>query len=262
MPRFAANLTMMFHEVPFLERFERARAAGFTAVEFLFPYAFEPAAIRRMLDEAALQCVLFNTPPGDWDRGERGLAALPGREQEFRAALQRALEYAGELDCPRIHVMAGVVPEGADREACTRTFVENLKWAAEKAAPLGVTLTVEPINTRDIPGYFLNTQEQAREILERVGADNVRLQFDFYHCQMMQGDLTRRFTEALPLVAHVQIANVPGRHEPDFGEIDYRWIFAKLDELGYTGWVGCEYRPRGETEAGLGWFAPWREGRG
>ncbi len=262
MPRFAANLSTMFHEVPFLERFARARAAGFQAVEFLFPYAFDVAAIRHMRDEAALQVVLFNTPPGDWDRGERGLAALPGREAEFREALERALDYAGELDCPRIHVMAGVVPEGVDPAECERVFVANLRWAAERAEPLGIRLCIEPINTRDIPGYFLTTHEQARRILEAVGHERVRLQFDFYHTQMMQGDLTRRFEEMRPLVEHVQIAGVPGRHEPDHGEIHYPWIFRRLDELGYGGWVGCEYRPRHGTEEGLGWLRRWREAQG
>ncbi len=259
MPRFAANLSMMFHEVPFLERFERARAAGFQAVEFMFPYAFDVAAVRHMRDEAALQVVLFNTPPGDWDRGERGLAAVPGREADFRQSFERALDYAGELDCPRLHVMAGVVPEGVAVDECERVFIDNLRWAAERARPLGIRLCLEPINSYDMPGYVLTTHEQARRILTAVAQENVRFQFDFYHTQRMQGDLTRRFEEMRPLVEHVQIAGVPGRHEPDVGEIHYEWIFRRLDELGYAGWVGLEYRPRHGTEEGLGWLRRWQQ---
>ncbi|GBD42675.1 Putative hydroxypyruvate isomerase YgbM [bacterium HR40] len=258
MPKFAANLSMMFHEVGFLERFGRAAACGFRGVEFLFPYAFDAAAIRVKLEDSGLEQVLFNLPPGNWDAGERGIAALPGREEEFARTVEQALEYAEELDCRLLHVMAGVVPSDADRASCEEVYVRNLALAADRAAASGRTVLIEPINTRDIPGYFLNYQRDARRIIERVGADNLRLQLDLYHCQIMEGDLSMHIREYLPFIGHIQIAGVPGRHEPDIGEINYAWLFDLLDELGYTGWVGCEYRPAHETEAGLGWFARWR----
>lgn len=258
MPKFAANLSMMFHEVGFLERFARAAACGFRGVEFLFPYAFDAAAIRVKLEESGLEQVLFNLPPGNWDAGERGLAALPGREEEFAKGLDLALEYAAELDCRLLHAMAGIVPADADRKACEDVYVRNLALAAKKASEDGRTVLIEPINTRDIPGYFLNYQRDARRILERVGADNLKLQLDLYHCQIMEGDLAMHIREYLPVVGHIQIAGVPERHEPDIGEVNYVYLFELLDTLGYDGWVGCEYRPAHATEDGLGWYARWR----
>ncbi len=258
MPRFAANLSMMFHETGFLRRFEAAARCGFRGVEFLFPYAFDAAAIRARLDASDLRQVLFNFPPGDWEAGERGIAALPGREEEFAASIDQALLYAAELDCPRLHVMAGILPPDIDPQAAENVFVDNLRRAAERAAEDGRTLLIEPINRRDMPGYFLSYQADARRIIERVGADNLRLQLDLYHCQIMEGDLAMHIREYLPLIGHVQIAGVPERHEPDTGEVRYSYLFDLLDELGYAGWVGCEYRPAHATEAGLDWFRAFR----
>jgi len=253
MPRFAANLSMMFNEVPFLERFARARAAGFDAVEFLFPYEHEPAHVAAALRDAGLEQALFNMPPGDWAAGERGIACLPGREAEFAAGIDAALEYARALDCPRLHCMAGLVPIGVDPAEAERTYTRNLALAAERLAAEGRTLLIEPINHRDVPGYLLSRQDHARGIVERMGLANLRVQFDVYHCQIVHGDLTRWLESQMPIVGHVQIADVPERHEPGSGEINYRHVFATLDRLGYAGWVGCEYRPAGVTEAGLGW---------
>ncbi len=258
MPRFAANLSMMFADSPFLERFARAHAAGFEAVEFLFPYEFPPEALAAELRRFSLTQALFNLPPGDWARGERGLAALPGRRDEFRQSVETALRYASALGCRTLHCMAGVLPAGADLAACEEIYVENLRFAARRCAEEGITLVIEPINTRDIPGYFLNYQAQARRIIERVGEANLKLQLDLYHCQIMEGDLTRHIEAYADIIAHVQIAGVPERHEPDVGEINYPYLFAVLDRVGYSGWVGCEYRPKGRTEDGLGWFAPYR----
>lgn len=254
MPKFAANLSMMFNEVDFLDRFDAAAMAGFKGVEFLFPYAWEAEAIRDRLKAAGLTQALFNLPAGDFEKGDRGFAALPGREADFDAALDKALDYAVTLDCKLLHVMSGLVPEGTSREACTETLIANLKRAAPKAAAKGKTLIIEPINTRDIPRYFLNTQAQARAILEAVAADNVGLQFDFYHCQIVEGDLAKTFEAQLDLVRHVQIAGVPERHEPSVGEINYPYLFDLMDRLGYRGWVGCEYRPQAGTVEGLGWM--------
>ena len=258
MPRFAANLSMMFTDVPFLERFGRAAAAGFEGVEFLFPYEHPAEAIAAELDRHGLTQALFNLPPGDFAKGERGIACLPGREAEFREGVETALRYAAATRCRALHCMAGLLPEGADRTRHEAVYVENLRHAARRCAEAGITLVIEPINTRDIPGYFLNYQHQARRILERVGEPNLKLQLDLYHCQIMEGDLARHIREFADITAHVQIAGVPERHEPDLGEVNYPYLFAVLDELGYGGWVGCEYRPKGRTEDGLGWFAPWR----
>ncbi len=258
MPRFAANLSMMFTDVPFLERFGRAAAAGFEAVEFLFPYEHPPEAIAVELDRHGLTQALFNLPPGDFAAGERGIASLPGREAEFREGVETALRYAAATRCRTLHCMAGLLPRGADRAEHEAVYVENLRHAARRCAEAGVTLVIEPINTRDIPGYFLNYQHQARGILERVGEPNLKLQLDLYHCQIMEGDLARHIREFADITAHVQIAGVPERHEPDLGEVNYPYLFAVLDEVGYGGWVGCEYRPKGRTEDGLGWFVPWR----
>ncbi|MCS6877168.1 MAG: hydroxypyruvate isomerase [Geminicoccaceae bacterium] len=258
MPRFAANLSMMFTEVPFLERFGRAAAAGFEAVEFLFPYEFAPEAIATELSRHGLVQALFNLPPGDWGKGERGIAALLGREEEFRTGVEKALAYAAATGCTTLHCMAGVVADSADRSRHERAYVDNLRYAARRCARAGITLVIEPINTRDIPGYFLNYQAQARQIIEKVGEPNLKLQLDLYHCQIMEGDLARHIESYADIIAHVQIAGVPERHEPDVGEINYPYLFDVLDRVGYSGWVGCEYRPKGRTEDGLGWFAPYR----
>lgn len=257
MPRFAANLSMMFAERPFLERFAAAAAAGFEGVEFLFPYEHEPDEVRAALDAAGLAMALFNCPPGDWRAGERGMCAIPGREAEFRDAFATALRYAETIRPDRLHVMAGLT-SGPDARAA---YVENLRWAAAKAPDR--TLVIEPINSRDIPGYFLNRSDEAVAIIEAVGAPNLRLQFDLYHAQIMEGDLTRRLERLMPLIGHVQIAGVPDRNEPDAGEVNFPHLFATLDRLDYAGWVGCEYRPAGRTEDGLAWFhrATGRDGR-
>lgn len=260
MPRFAANLSMMFQEHAFLDRFAAARGAGFEAVEFLFPYAFPAEEVAAKLRENGLTQALFNLPPGDWDKGERGFAALPGREAELGPAIETALRYAAALDCPRVHLMAGIPPADADRAACRRAYVANVRQAAQACRAQGRDLLLEPINTRDMPGYFLSYQREGRAVIEEVGLDNVKLQLDLYHCQIMEGDLATHIRELLPVTGHIQIAGVPGRHEPDVGEINYPYLFELLDSLGYQGWIGCEYRPRGRTEDGLGWFAPYRRG--
>lgn len=255
MPRFAANLSMLFTDVPFLERFERAAAAGFEAVEYLFPYDHDASVIRDLLGTHALRQVLFNLPPGDWQAGDRGTAALPGREDEFRRAVDAAIEYALVLQCPLLHAMSGVLPPGADRAACERTFVGNIRHAADQAAGHGITVLVEALNDRDVPGYFLAHQRDAAALVRKVARPNVSVQLDYYHAQIMDGDLTR-LTETLDF-GHVQIASIPDRHEPDEGEVDYTHIFDVLDRTGYGGWVGCEYHPRKDTDSGLDWVRPY-----
>ncbi len=251
MPRFAANLSLMFTEMPFLARFEAAARAGFTAVETLFPYAHPVAELATQLHVNGLEQVLFNGPPGDFvHAGERGLAAIPGRETEFFEGLMLALEYASALRCPKLHVMAGLTHQGANRV----TFVHNMRRAARLAAPCNVQLLIEPINTRDIPGYLINRTAEALALIALIGEANVGLQFDIYHRQIMEGDLLAAIDEFGAYAAHVQIAQPPDRGEPDEGEIDYRRIFGALDAVGYTGWVGCEYKPRGDTVAGLSWL--------
>ena len=261
MPRFAANLTMLFGEVPFLDRFEAAARAGFRGVEYLFPYEWPAAELRARLDRHGLVQVLHNLPAGDWGKGERGIACLPDRVAEFRAGVARAAEYAAALGCPRVNCLAGIAPAGADPARLRETLVGNLRFAAARLGDAGIRLVVEPINTRDMPGFFLHRTAQALSVLDEVGAPEVGLQYDAYHMQVMEGDLARTLENCLPRIGHVQIADVPGRHEPGTGEIHYPFLFDLLDRLGYAGWVGCEYRPAGTTEAGLGWFAPWR-GRG
>lgn len=256
MIRLAANLSMLFPERAFMERFSAAAAAGFQGVEYLFPYAFDARELRSALDDNALSQVLFNLPPGDWEAGERGLASLPGREAEFRDSVVEGIRYAQALDCPRLHAMAGLMPEGADaatRDAHLATYLENLRSAAGELEKVGKTLLIEPINGRDMPGFFLQRQGQAREVIERVGADNLKVQFDLYHCQIVEGDLIRNMEAQFPHIGHVQLAGVPERHEPDLGEVNYPAVLAHLDALGYQGWVGCEYRPAGDTRAGLAW---------
>ncbi len=264
MPQFAANLSMLYGEFDFLDRFGAAAADGFRAVEFLFPYAFDRRELRRRLDEHGLTQALFNAPPGDFARGERGLASLPGREDEFRRGIaEQALPYAQALPCQRIHVMAGLLPPGAERERHRETYLANLAWAAAQAATAGVTLCIEPINPRDMPGYFLNRQDEAHAIVQAVGAPNLKVQFDLYHCQIVEGDVETKLRRYLQgpdagRVGHIQVAGVPDRHEPDQGELNSAYLFERLDALGWRGFVGAEYRPRAGTRAGLGWFAPWK----
>jgi 2-dehydrotetronate isomerase len=253
MPRFAGNISTMFSDRPFAERIQAAADAGFKAVECQFPYEVGAEELEARLDRAGLDLVLLNAPPGDFAAGERGLAGLPGREAEFRAALERALEYASRLGCPRIHVMAGMQPQGVAREACLEAYRANLRVAADACGRAGKIGVIEPINSRDMPGYLLNTPAEAAAIIEDLGADSLRLQFDFYHVQIMTGDLAKSFERHLPLIGHVQIAGVPERHEPDTGEINYPYLFDLMDRLGYAGWVGCEYFPAGRAEEGLGW---------
>ncbi len=254
MPKFAANLSMMFNEVPFPERFAAAAKAGFSAVEFLFPYEHAPREVAGWLKEGGLQNVLFNLPPGDWAAGERGITSLPGREAEFQAGVAKALEYAEALGTPRLHAMAGLFPDGADRAAHHAVYVANLRYAAQALAKRGLTLLIEPINHRDIPRFFLHSQAQAHAIREEVGEPNLKVQMDFYHVQISEGDIAMKLRRYFDQVGHIQIAGVPDRGEPDDGEVDYSYLFRVLDELGYAGWVGCEYRPRAGTEAGLGWL--------
>jgi len=254
MLKFAANLTMMFNEVEFPERFGEASRAGFRGVEYLFPYAYPAAELAEALRTHGLTQALFNCPPGDWSNGERGLAALPGREQEFRANLDTALEYARVLDCRTLHVMAGIPEPAVSPDSAWNVYLENLRIAASRAANEGRVVVIEPINTRDMPGYFLKHSEQARRAIEAVGADNLGLQLDLYHCQIMEGDLATHLWELKHLIRHIQIAGVPERHEPDQGEVCYEYLFKVIESLNYPGWIGCEYRPQGATVDGLGWF--------
>ena len=265
MPRFAANLTMLWNDVPFLDRFGEAAEAGFRAVEFLSPYEFQSRELVERARAHDLEVVLFNAALGDWAGGDRGLASIPGREHEFAAEFAGALRYAQALGTQRLHVMAGLLPEGADadeRARRVRTYVRNLRLACEEAAPQGVTVLIEPINPFDMPNYLLSTQHEAHAIRAEVGAPNLKVQMDFYHCQMVEGDLANKFRRWQPHIGHVQIAGVPGRHEPDSGEINYPFLFRLLDDLRYDGWVGCEYKPLASTTAGLAWFYRLLERKG
>lgn len=255
MPRFAANLTLLFAEFPFLDRFAAAKAAGFKAVEFQEPYKYGIEELTRRVSVAGLPVVLFNAPMGDAAAGERGLAAQPKREADFDATIATALTYARALDCKQLHVMAGLA--AGDRATQEAVYVENLRRAADRADDEGVTLLIEPLNARDNPGYFLNSTVAASALLDRIGRRNVGLQLDLYHCQISEGDLAQHLRGLYGRYPHLQIANVPGRHEPDRGEINYSFLFDILDELGYAGWVGCEYRPKSGTVAGLGWARRW-----
>ncbi|HEX8540634.1 MAG TPA: 2-oxo-tetronate isomerase [Pseudomonas sp.] len=258
MPRFAANLSMLYPQHDFLARFAAAAADGFEAVEYLFPYNFSAQELKQQLSDNGLVQALFNAPPGDWAAGERGIASLPGRESEFRIGIERALDYASVLGNDRIHVMAGLLPSEALRERHQAVYLENLGYAAAQAAKAGITVLIEPINTRDMPGFFLNRQDQAQAICKEVGAANLKVQFDFYHCQIVEGDVISKLRRDFAGVGHIQIAGVPDRHEPDMGELNYSWLFEEIDRLGYTGWIGCEYRPKGDTSEGLQWLRDWR----
>ena len=261
MPRFAANLSMMYVEHPFLERFAAAAADGFAAVEYLFPYDWPADTLAATLKASGLAQVLFNAPPGDFANGERGIASLPGREEEFRSGVARALDYAAALACPRVHLMAGLVPAGSTREAQRPTYLKNLAWAARQADDAGIDVLIEPINTRDIPGYFLNRQDEAHAVLAEIASPRLKVQMDLYHCQIVEGDVAMKLRQYLPTgrVGHLQIAGVPERHEPDLGEVNYPYLFGVIDALGFDGWIGCEYRPAAGTSAGLGWLRRERE---
>jgi hydroxypyruvate isomerase len=254
MPRFAANLSMMFTEVPFLERFERAARAGFEAVEFLFPYAHPVAELQAALAAHRLKVVLHNMPAGHWDAGDRGMACDPARVGEFREGVAMAIEYATGLKSPNLHCMAGKAPAGVDHARLRETFVANLQHAAAETRKAGLGLLIEPINVYDIPGYFIKHSQEALAIIDDVGADNLKLQYDIYHMQRMEGELAATIARHLARIGHIQIADNPGRNEPGSGEINYPFLFAHLDRIGYAGWIGCEYKPAATTEAGLGWF--------
>ena len=262
MPRFAANLSMMYPEHAFLDRFAAAAADGFVAVEYLFPYEWPAERLATALAGNGLKQVLFNAAQGDFAAGERGIAALPGREAEFRSAIERGLDYAAALACPRLHVMAGLAPRAESRPAMCATYLANLAWAADRAAAARVDVLIEPINTRDIAGYFLNRQDEAHAIVAAVGAPNLKVQMDLYHCQIVEGDVATKLRTYLPTgrVGHLQIAGVPERHEPDVGEVNYPYLFDVVDALGWDGWIGCEYRPKAATSAGLGWLRALRSG--
>jgi hydroxypyruvate isomerase len=254
MPRFAANLSMMFQEAPFLERFGAAALEGFRGVEYLFPYEFPVEAIAEQLERHGLENVLFNMPAGNWTAEERGITCLPGREAEFAEGVARAMAYAVRLKTTRVHAMAGIAPAGEEPAAVRATYIANLRYAAAELARHGIALLIEPINTRDMPGFFLNTQAQAYAVLDEIGAPNLKMQMDLYHMQIMEGDLETKLRRYSAQCGHVQVAGVPQRHEPDTGEVRYEHLFRVLDEIGYTGWVGCEYRPAGRTADGLGWL--------
>ncbi len=258
MPRFAANLTLLFNEVAFLDRFAAARRAGFTAVEYLFPYAFDEHVLAAKLREHGLAQVLHNLPAGDWEKGERGIAILPERTGEFQDGVGRAIAYAKALGCPQLNCLAGILPPNLAADRAEATFVENLRFAARALAREGLRLLIEPINTRDIPGFFLCHTAQALRIIDLVRESNLLLQYDAYHMQVMEGDLTSTILRHRARIGHVQIADNPGRHEPGTGEIRYPFIFDELDRAGYEGFIGCEYKPLTTTEAGLGWFEPYR----
>src|ERR1700722_1424203 len=254
MPRFNANLTWLFQEKPFLERFAAAAQAGFTGIEILFPYDHPASEIRSALQSNGQEMVLINAPPGDFAAGERGLAAIPGRERDFQKTFGEALDYAATLDCKRIHIMSGITREW-DQADAHRTFLTNLEYALEKVEKSGVSILIEPINTRDFPGYFLTTVEQADGILQELSHPELKIQFDWYHAQIMGGDLARRTEKLFSKIGHFQLAGVPDRAEPDSGEVNFPYLFHLVDALHYDGWIGCEYRPRGRTEEGLGWLS-------
>jgi 2-dehydrotetronate isomerase len=261
MPRFAANLTMMYNEHAFLDRFAAAAQDGFKAVEYLFPYDFPADEIKARLERHGLTQALFNAPPGNWAAGERGMASLPGREDEFRRGIDTALEYTRVLGNRKLHVMAGLLGADQSRERHRELYLENLAYAARTAQAEDVLIVIEPINTRDMPGYFLNRQDDAQTICAEVGAPNLKVQFDCYHCQIMEGDLAMKLKRDMADVGHIQVAGVPERHEPDTGELNYPYLFEVIDKLGYDGWIGCEYWPRAGTSEGLGWLRPYLQHR-
>jgi len=254
MPQFAANLTMLFNEVPFLDRFEKSAKAGFKAVEFLFPYPFSASEIKQKLEQHQLKLILHNLPAGDWDAGERGIACHPDRKEEFRAGVAKAIEYAKVLGVHQLNCLAGKAPAGVDPKVLHSTFIDNLRYAAAELKKANLRLLIEPINTYDIPGFFLNTTRQAVDVLAEVGADNLFIQYDIYHAQRMEGELANTMEKNLSKIGHIQLADNPGRNEPGTGEINYGYLFKFIDRIGYQGWIGCEYKPATNTEAGLGWI--------
>lgn len=255
MPNFAANLTMLFNEYPFLDRFQAAKDAGFDAVEFLFPYDHTVPEVAKRVRDAGLAVALFNMPPGNWSAGERGIAALPDRKEEFQTGVARAIEYARAMECKTLHLMSGLVPNVADREAALGTYADSLRYAADACRDIGATVVIEPLNSRDVPGYLISDVEMAQTLVDAVDRPNVGIQFDMYHVQIMEGDLAKRFEAHLDDIKHVQIAGVPERYEPNIGEINYPYLFGLMDRLGYQGYVGCEYNPRGTTMDGLDWLS-------
>jgi len=257
MPRFCANLTMLFNEVEFVDRFEAAARAGFKGVEYLFPYSHEKDLLADRLRQNDLVQVLHNLPPGDWDSGERGIACHPDRTGEFQDGVGQAIEYATALECGQVNCLAGIAPEGVDPDRLRTTLVDNLGFAADRLSSHGIKLLIEPINTRDIPGFFLNHTTQAMEIIDAVVSDNLALQYDIYHMQIMEGDLAPTIERLLGSIAHMQLADNPGRHEPGTGEINYPFLFQHIDRLGYEGWIGCEYKPATATDEGLAWVKPY-----
>ncbi|MGJ4956939.1 hydroxypyruvate isomerase [Bradyrhizobium sp. HKCCYLRH2015] len=254
MPRFAANLTMLFNELPFMERFAAAKAAGFSGVEYLFPYEFDKAELREQLARHGLTQVMHNLPAGNWAAGERGIAILPDRVDDFRDGVRRAIEYARALDCRQLNCLVGIAPDDADPRELNQVLVRNLRFAAIALKAQGIKLLIEPINTLDIPGFFLNRTAQALQLISDVESDNLFVQYDIYHMQIMEGDLARTLQKHLARIAHIQLADNPGRHEPGSGEINYPFLFRHLDAIGYSGWIGCEYKPLTTTADGLGWM--------
>lgn len=253
MPKFAANLTMLYNEIDFLDRFEAAAKSGFTGVEYLFPYAYSKEQLAELLHTHGLTQVLHNLPAGDWAKGERGVACLPDRVGEFQDGVGRAIEYAKALGCAQLNCLSGIAPSGVDPEKVRATFVANLRFAADKLALAGIKLLIEPINTFDIPGFFLSRTKQALDVIRDTGSSNVFVQYDIYHMQRMEGELASTIKAHLPQIAHLQLADNPGRNEPGTGEINYRFLFGFLDAIGYDGWIGCEYKPKENTIDGLGW---------
>jgi len=254
MPKFAANLTMLFTELPFMQRFEAAARAGFEAVEYLFPYPFAQEELAAALKANGLRQVLHNLPAGDWDAGERGIACHPDRVAEFREGVPRAIAYATALGCPQVNCLAGKLPAGVSEADARRTLVDNLRFAAEQLRGAGIRLLIEPINTFDIPGFLVNRTEQALGILDEVDSSNLLVQYDIYHAQRMEGELAGTLSKHLARIGHIQLADNPGRGEPGTGEINYAWLFRHIDAIGYDGWIGCEYKPRAATTDGLGWI--------
>ena len=257
MPKFCANLTMLWNELEFMDRFDAAAKAGFRGVEFLFPYGYDKGQLAEQLQKHKLTQVLHNLPAGDWSKGERGIGCHPDRVGEFQDSVAKAIEYATALGCKQLNCLAGIPPAGVASEKLRETFVSNLKFAAAKLKAAGIRLLAEPINTRDMPGFYLNYSRQALDIFREVGSDNLFLQYDIYHMQIMEGDLARTMEENLKLIPHMQLADNPGRNEPGTGEINYGFLFQHIDRIGYSGWIGCEYKPKTSTQEGLGWVKPY-----
>ncbi|MAU22877.1 MAG: hydroxypyruvate isomerase [Martelella sp.] len=257
MPKFAANLSFLYADLPFLDRIAAAAKDGFPAVEYVGPYDFPEGDVAAALKAANVKQALFNLPAGDWAGGERGIGCLPDRVEEFKTGVDTAISYAKALGCPKINCLAGIAPKGIAAEKLEQTLVENLKYAAPRLADAGVKLLLEPINLRDIPGFFVSTTDHAERILEAVGSENLFIQYDIYHTQIMQGDLAETYRRLKAKIAHVQLADNPGRHEPGTGEINYPYLFNMLDAEGYDGFIGCEYKPSAGTSEGLGWMKPW-----